>query len=119
METAVSPAEIETTETTYFEPARLLRICSSCEILSWFALALGIFTLLAGLWVLIVPLLGSSGIGFSAFMGNAGPLVVLFGLATLICFFFWIFLRAIAEALYLMMDIQDGLRGSSREAGED
>ncbi len=118
MSTAVTTTERETTESTYYDPERVLRICSTCEVLSWFALALGIFTLLAAIWVLIQPFLATR-VSFSNFMGNGSPLLIVFGLAALICFFFWVFLRAIAEGLYILMDLQEGQRARLKQAEED
>ncbi len=118
MSAVVSSTERETTESTYYEPERVLRICSTCEVLSWFALGLGVFTLLAAIWVLLQPFL-AGGISFSSFMGNGSPLLIVFGLAALICFFFWVFLRAIAEGLYILMDIQEGQRARLQGAKED
>jgi hypothetical protein len=104
----VEPAETESAEaSTYYSPARVFRICSTCEILSWFALILGAFSVIVWAWFLYGFLALANYHSLSAFLQNASPLVILFGMAALICLFFWVFLRAIAEGLYLLVDIQE------------
>jgi amino acid transporter len=104
----VEPVERSTNDGTYYDSKRLLRICSACEILSWFALLLGSFSLVVWVWYLFSSLTTAHYPSLSAFLGNAAPLVIVLGMAALICFFFWAFLRAISEGLYLLMDIQEG-----------
>jgi hypothetical protein len=102
------PVETETTDaSTYYSPARVFRICSTCEILSWFALILGAFSVIVWAWFLYSFLALANFQSLTAFLQNASPLVILFGMAALICLFFWVFLRAIAEGLYLLVDIQE------------
>ncbi len=110
MNTSVEEKVVETEEEqgTYYDPKRLLRICSGCELLSWFALVLGVFSLIVWLWYLVTALTTAHYPSLTAFIGNAAPLIMVFGLAVLICLFFWLFLRAVSEALYLLMDIQEG-----------
>jgi hypothetical protein len=111
MNTTVQTESVESEKaeaSTYYSPARIFRICSTCEILSWFALILGAFSVIVWAWFLYSFLAVANFPSLEAFLQNASPLVILFGMAALICLFFWVFLRAIAEGLYLLVDIQEG-----------
>ncbi len=117
MNSSVEEEVVETEEEqgTYYDSRRLLRICSGCEILSWFALVLGVFSLIVWVWYLFAALTTAHYPSITAFIGNAAPLIMVFGLAVLICLFFWLFLRAVSEGLYLLMDIQEGQeRGTAK-----
>jgi len=114
MDTTVQEERIqaESGEDTYYDPRRMLRICTACQILSWFALALGVFCLIVWGWFMFSTLPSAHFPSLQAFMADAAPLVIILGMAVLLCLFFWVFLRAIAEALYILMDIQEGQNAS-------
>ena len=97
--------ETELEETTYFDPKRLLRICSICDAISKLFLGLAVLLFAYGVWLLIqsVAVMGS----LDRFVVQTVPVALIFGLFTLLSLFFWIFLRAISEGLFILMDIQD------------
>jgi len=97
--------ETELEETTYFDPKRLLWICSICDAISKLFLVLAVLLFAYGIWLLIqsVAAMGS----LDRYVVQTVPVALIFGLFTLLSLFFWIFLRAISEGLFILMDIQD------------
>jgi hypothetical protein len=104
----VTTIEAEQEEITYFDPKRLLRICSICDAISNLFLVLAVLLFIYGLWLFIQSVVAMGSLG--SFAIQALPLVLLFGFFTLLSLFFWMFLRAISEGLFLLMDIQDNTR---------
>ena len=97
--------ETKQEETTYFDQKRLLRICSICDAVSTLFLVLAVLLIIYGIW-LLVPSVVAMG-SLNRFAVQAVPLALIFGFFTLLSLFFWVFLRAISEGLFLLMDIQD------------
>jgi hypothetical protein len=98
-------AEPERELTTYFDPKRMLGICSLCDLISKLALGLAALILILGIWILSQSVTPTA--SFARLVMEAGPLALIFAFFTLLCLFFWIFLRAVSEGLYILMDIQD------------
>ena len=99
------PIETEDEETTYFNSQRVLRIGTACEAISILFLILAVLIFLFGAWLLIqAPATSAS---FERFLAQVAPLVLLLVFFILLCLFFWVFLRALSEGLFILMDIQD------------
>jgi hypothetical protein len=101
-------APIEHEVTTYFDPKRMLKICSLCDAVSILFLILAVLLFTYGIWLLIhcVASVGS----LYVFVVQNIPVALLFVFFTLLCLFFWVFLRALSEGLFILMDIQDNTR---------
>jgi hypothetical protein len=97
--------ETEPEDSTYYDSKRMLKICSTCDGISTVFLILAVLVALLGVWGVVqtIPSAGS----IAGLVAQAGPNFILFGFFTLLCLFFWVFLRAVSEGLYLLMDIQD------------
>jgi hypothetical protein len=94
-------------ESTYFDPKRLLRICATCDAISNFSFVMAVLVFIYGIWLLIQSISSIWYVSLGRALSQAAPIVLLIGIVTLLCLFFWIFLRAISEGLFLLMDIQD------------
>ena len=97
--------ETELEETTCFDPKRLLRICSICDAVSNLFLVLAVLLIIYGVWLLVPSVIAMGSL--NRFAVQTVPLGLIFGFFTLLSLFFWVFLRAISEGLFLLMDIQD------------
>ena len=98
-------AEPEREVTTYFDPKRMLGICSLSDLISKLALGLAALVFIFGIYLVTQSVTPNASFARQAL--EAGPLALLFAFFTLLCLFFWIFLRAVSEGLYILMDIQD------------
>jgi hypothetical protein len=83
----------------------MLKICSTCDGISTVFLILSVLVALFGVWG-VVQTISSAG-PMAGLIAQAAPTFLLFGFFTLLCLFFWVFLRAVSEGLYILMDIQD------------
>lgn len=94
-----SSVETEEQETTYFNSQRVLKIGSACDAISIVFIILAVLIFLEGISIVIQT--GGNRLDLIV------PLILLLGFFTLLCLFFWVFLRAISEGLFILMDIQD------------
>jgi hypothetical protein len=100
-------SQTEREASTYFDPKRLLRICSTCDAISNFSFVMAVLVFIYGIWLLIQRISSMWYVSLGSGVSEAAPIVLLVGFIVLLCLFFWIFLRAISEGLFLLMDIQD------------
>jgi hypothetical protein len=97
--------ETDQEDSTYFSSKRLLKICSACDAISSIFLILAVLVFVFGVW-LVIQTLAASG-PLERLVIQAAPLALLFGFFTMLCLFFWVFLRATSEGMFILMDIQD------------
>ena len=96
----------EDIETTLYKPDRLIGISVQAKVIAWIILAVSILFLII-FTIEFANDVFSSGYGLQyrdLYYYFLGLLPVLFGL------FFYILLRAVAEGIYLFIDIETGLR---------
>ena len=105
--------ETEQEDSTYFSSKRLLKICSACDAISSIFLILAVLVFVFGIW-LVIQTLAASG-PLDRLLIQAAPLALLFGFFTMLCLFFWVFLRATSEGLFILMDIQDNTSRGQEE----
>jgi len=105
--------ETDEEDSTYFSSKRLLKICSACDAISSIFLILAVLVFVFGIW-LVIQTLAASG-PLERLVIQAAPLALLFGFFTMLCLFFWVFLRATSEGLFILMDIQDNTSQSHEE----
>ena len=105
--------ETEQEDSTYFSSKRMLKICSACDAISSIFLILAVLVFVFGVW-LVVQTLAASG-PLDRLIVQAVPLALFFVFFTMLCLFFWVFLRATSEGLFILMDIQDNTSPGGRE----
>ena len=102
------PAEPEVD--TYYDVDKMIRLSERAKNLSWLSLVLfGVLSVLEGVAIILLEFIIP---GLSA-----AYLVLLFiaiGFTALFCGIFWLVSQAIAEGVYVLMDIEENTRKGSR-----
>ena len=108
---SIDATQKESKTPAYFEPKRLLWISSACKVIANLFLILATLIFVLTIWLITQEIvrawtyLDVPNLLISAFT---------FGLAALLCLFFWVILHAIAEGLFVLLDIQDNIKHLSR-----
>jgi hypothetical protein len=97
--------EEEQEDSTFLSSERLFRICSACDAISIVFLILAALVFLFGAWIMVQTF--SAAAPMERLVAQAAPLALIFLFFTMLCLFFWVFLRATSEGLFILMDIQD------------
>jgi hypothetical protein len=106
LNTTDKDASVEKEEdSTYFSSQRLFKICSACDAISIIFLVLAVPIFLFGAWF-VIQIVAASG-RLDSLISQAAPIGLIFGFFSMLCLFFWVFLRAVSEGLFILMDIQD------------
>ena len=106
----------EEEEPTYFRPELILKISSVCGFVSNLSLVLAVIMFVYSILEFIRFMLPLGFTSLDISIGTLGTIMIP-GFGILICLFFWVFLRAVAEGLLLLMDIYD-ITNQHRAQGE-
>jgi hypothetical protein len=98
---------LEEERNTYHNFDRLTRVASWSALLSWFFFGLGVIMLILNV-VSFVQQMGPPGAGMQPLMMLASFLTSF--LTVFISLFFFVLLQAVAEGIYVLLDIEDNTR---------
>jgi hypothetical protein len=104
-ETQAVATSATATEKLYADPERVGRLASTAEVLSILFFVLGVVIFVFGAWSAVQSLTSSVPRALLSTMSSLAPGLIVIGLGTLLCLFFWVFLRAVSEGLFMVMDI--------------
>jgi hypothetical protein len=104
------PDESEQEDEKYHDAERLIKIASWAILLSWGFLAFAVLLVLLNMGLIIVSFSAPSNL--FDLVGTSFRIVASF-LTPLVSLFFFILLRAIAEGIYLLMDVEVNTRDAT------